>query len=134
MTAKYFTASLAGPTLVWILDCPNGSIKSFSQLVDEFSAKFSARKKFRLETDHVFLVVKREDETLRSYVTRFVDEHTKIPNFVESTTIEAFRKGLNPLSRLYTMISDCEPQTFDDVIAMTNREINWMKTPRESPH
>lgn len=54
---------------------------------------------------------------------RFVDEQTKIPNGVESTVIESFRKCLNLISRLYTMISDYGPQIFDEVLAMANRKI-----------
>lgn len=123
ITAKYFTPSLVGPALVCILDRWHGSIKSFSQLVDEFTIKFSTRKKFRLKIDHLFSVVKQENENLRSYVARFVDEQTKISNCIESIAVEAFRKMLNPLSRLYTMILDYEPQTFDEVLGMTNREI-----------
>lgn len=60
-----------------------------------------------------------------------MDEQTKIPNCIESTTIEAFRKGLDPLSGLYTMILDYEPQTFDEVLALANLEIKLDENPTQ---
>lgn len=53
----------------------------------------------------------------------------KFQIYVESTTIEAFIKGLDPLSKLYTMILDYEPQTLDEVLTMVSREIKLEEDP-----
>lgn len=52
-----------------------------------------------------------------------MDGEAKILNCVESTAIEPFRKGLDPFSILYIMISDYKQPAFDEVLAMANQDI-----------
>lgn len=58
-----------------------------------------------------------------------MDEQTKILICIDSTTIETFRNGLDPLLLLHTMISDYKPQTFGEVLAMANQEIKLDEDP-----
>lgn len=111
ITCKTFDSSLGEPALAWFINLPNNSISSFSQLVDYFIINFSSRRCFRLTTNYLFSVAKKESESLRDYVSWFTNEYINIVNVIELTTATPFRKSLPPFYHLYEQLIEYELRT-----------------------
>jgi len=77
---RYFPATLKGIAQKWFNGLPRGSVSSFSQLAELFSAHFVASKKERKTSIHLARIRQQRGEDLKGYVRRFNHEAVLIPD------------------------------------------------------
>lgn len=94
MMCKMFDTSLKGPALTWYYGLKPRSIDSFGDLSTKFQGQFTLGMRAKNELSHLFSMVQRRDETLRSYTQRFNKEMIDVTNYHDLVSIQAFRKGL----------------------------------------
>ena len=114
---KGFGSSLISPALQWYTNLSNNFISSFAQLVDCFVEQFASSCKLLKLSDDLYGVRQRPNESLREYVARFNKEKVSIPNCNKDTAVNAFHKGLPPISGLYKELTMYPCRTMEDVLA-----------------
>ncbi|KAK9750464.1 hypothetical protein RND81_02G199100 [Saponaria officinalis] len=122
---KGFGSTLCGPALQWLVGIPNGTIKSFANLVNSFVQQFVSSRKLQKQTSDLYRIVQRFNEPLRDYLQRFNQEKISIPNCDIGTAIQAYRQGLVRDSELYRELAKYPCSTFEDVQAKTLAQ-NWI--------
>jgi len=93
---RYFPATLKGIAQKWFNGLPRGSVSSFFQLAELFSAHFVASKKERKTSIHLAQIRQQRGEDLKSYVRRFNHEVALIPDLQDRVAYAAFLNGLLP--------------------------------------
>jgi len=93
---RYFPATLKGIAQKWFNGLPRGSVTSFFQLAELFSAHFVASKKEKKISIHLARIRQRRGEDLKGYVRRFNHEAVLIPNLQDGVAYAAFLNGLLP--------------------------------------
>ncbi|XP_074297245.1 uncharacterized protein LOC141627950 [Silene latifolia] len=116
---KGFRTTLTGPAVQWYINLPNGSIKSFADLVNIFNQQFASSKELEKHSNDLYRITQIKDESLRSFLTRFNKEKLSIPRCDIGTAMEAFRQGLLPNSDLYVELTKYPYHSFEDVQAKT---------------
>ncbi|XP_031257473.1 uncharacterized protein LOC116115458 [Pistacia vera] len=122
---KSFGSSLAGPSLQWYTNLPNGSIDLFAQLTDTFVEQFASSKKLKKLSADLYRVYQKRGEPLREYVSRFNKEKISIPACNPETAVDAFRKGLLPDGELYKELTKLGCTTMEDALARAVIQIRW---------
>jgi len=98
---KGFGSTLKGPALRWMIGIPNGTIKSFAQLVNMFNMQFASSRIMEKHSNDLYKVIQGPQESLRSYLARFNSEIIMIVGCEQGTAVEAFRRGLYQVNDLY---------------------------------
>ena len=80
----------------------SNSISTFKKLSAQFSSHFIGRHKYKKSIACLMNIKQREDETLRSYITRFNKEALSIDETNDKIPVAAFTNGLRKGSFPYT--------------------------------
>ncbi|KAJ9564818.1 hypothetical protein OSB04_000784 [Centaurea solstitialis] len=88
---KSFGSTLTGAALQWLINLKPKSIRSFAELVNQFTRQFASSRKMEKQTTDLYYV----------------------------TAIEAYKRGLEDSSGLYLELTKYPPENFDDVRART---------------
>jgi hypothetical protein len=92
--ANYFPVALTGTARSWLMNLPEGTLHSWSELCRQFTANFeSAYAQSGNETD-LHAIQQRPGESLRSFVQRFSQVHNTIPHISNAYVVVAFRQGV----------------------------------------
>ncbi|XP_074278664.1 uncharacterized protein LOC141602259 [Silene latifolia] len=105
---KGFGTTLTSPALQWYINLPNGSIKSFVDLVNTFNQQFASSRELEKRSSDLYRITQIKDESLRSFLARFNKEKVSIPRCDIGTVMEAFRQGLLPNNDLYVELTKLE--------------------------
>ncbi|KAJ9544554.1 hypothetical protein OSB04_024261 [Centaurea solstitialis] len=116
---KGFGSTLTGAALQWLINLKPKSIASWSELVNQFTRQFASSRKTEKQTSDLYYVVQKTGETIREYFNRFNAEMIEVKNCDVRTAIEAYKRGLDTSSELYTDLTKYPPENFDDVRART---------------
>ncbi|KAJ9541250.1 hypothetical protein OSB04_027756 [Centaurea solstitialis] len=116
---KSFGSTLTGAALQWLINLKPKSIESFTELVNQFTRQFASSRKMEKQTSDLYYVVQKTGETIRDYFNRFNAEMIEVKNCDIKTAIEAYKRGLDNSSELYTDLTKYPPENFDDVRART---------------
>ncbi|KAJ9547104.1 hypothetical protein OSB04_019647 [Centaurea solstitialis] len=116
---KGFGSTLTGAALQWLINLKPKSIASWSELVNQFTRQFASSRKMEKQTSDLYYVVQKIGETIRDYFNRFNTEMIEVKNCDVRTAIEAYKRGLDTSSELYTDLTKYPPENFDDVRART---------------
>ncbi|KAJ9566408.1 hypothetical protein OSB04_002374 [Centaurea solstitialis] len=116
---KSFGSTLTGAALQWLINLKPKSIESFAELVNQFTRQFASSRKMEKQTSDLYYVVQKTGETIRDYFNRFNAEMIEVKNCDIKTAIEAYKRGLDNSSELYTDLTKYPPENFDDVRART---------------
>ncbi|XP_074305572.1 uncharacterized protein LOC141640791 [Silene latifolia] len=114
---KGFGTTLTGPALQWYINLSNGSIKSFTDLINSFNHQFANSKELEKRSSDLYRIKQKPGETIRAFLTRFNKEKVSIPRCDIGTAMEAFRQGLPLDSDFYDELSMKPCLTFEDVQA-----------------
>ncbi|XP_074300983.1 uncharacterized protein LOC141632326 [Silene latifolia] len=98
---KGFGTTLTGPALQWFINLPNGSIKSFADLVNTFNQQFASKRELEKHSSDLYRV------------TQIKDEPHELPS------VEVFRQGLLPNNDLYVELTKYPCHSFEDFQAKT---------------
>ena len=88
---------MKGPARIWFSRLTPSSINTFKELSAQFTSHFIGRHRYKRSTTCLMSIKQREDETLRSYITRFNKEALSVDKtddkILAATFINGLRKG-----------------------------------------
>jgi hypothetical protein len=92
--ANYFPVALTGTARSWLMNLPEGTLHSWSDLCRQFTANFeSTYARSGNETD-LHAIQQRPGESLRSFVQRFSQFRNTIPRISNASVVVAFHQGV----------------------------------------
>jgi hypothetical protein len=92
--ANYFPVALTGTTRFWLMNLPEGTLHSWSELCHQFTANFeSAYARPGNEAD-LHTIQQRPGESLHSFIQRFSQVRNTIPHISNASVVVAFRQGV----------------------------------------
>ena len=94
LMCKVFPSSLGPTALRWFNGLRKGSIRSFSELIQEFGIRFVTCSLVPQPVDALLLMKMRVGETLRSYASQYWELYNKIKGDKERVVASTFRMGL----------------------------------------
>ena len=112
---KAFPTTLKGATIIWFSRLTPNSIGTFKELSAQFTLHFIGGHKYKKSTTCLMNIKQRENETLRSYITRFNKEALLIDKADEKILIAAFTNGLRKCKFLFSQYKN-NPKTMSDVL------------------
>ncbi|XP_074293242.1 uncharacterized protein LOC141620212 [Silene latifolia] len=77
---KGFGTTLTGPALQWYINLPNGSIKSFADLINTFNQQFASSRELEKRSSDLYRITQIKDESLISFLAIFNKEKRLLPN------------------------------------------------------
>ena len=91
---KVFSTTLVGLALAWFRQFPEKSMDSFEDLCTRFIKQYNSNRQQQKTMADLHHRVQSEDETLRKYVTRFMEVMNVIYDADSVTAAGSFIKGL----------------------------------------
>ncbi|XP_076943463.1 uncharacterized protein LOC143613710 [Bidens hawaiensis] len=101
----------------WFEKLPDGEISSWDDLVKKFSQQFSQQKKHTRDQSEILDVVRRDNESIEDFITRFNDESLNIGGISKDMLHSAFRKNVKCDYLVRTLTGrDGMPKVWDDLM------------------
>jgi hypothetical protein len=92
--ANYFSVVLTGMARSWLMNLPEGTLHSWSELCHQFTTNFeNAYARPGNETD-LHAIQQRSGESPHSFVQRFSQVRNTIPRISNASVVAAFRQGV----------------------------------------
>ena len=101
---------------------PN-SINTFKELSAQFTSHFIGGHRYKRYTACLISIKQREDETLRSYITRFNKEALSIDEANDKILVATFINGLRKGKFLFSLYKN-DPKTMSDVLYRATKYMN----------
>ena len=95
--------TLKGPARVWFSRLTPNSIGTFKELSVQFASHFIGGHRYKKSTACSMSIKQGEDETLRSYITRFNKEAFSIDEADDKILIATFTDGLRNGKFLFSL-------------------------------
>ena len=92
-----FPTTLKGLTRIWFSRLTLNSIHTFKELSAQFTSHFIEGHRYKRSTACLMSIKQREEETLRSYITRFNKEALSIDEADDKILVAAFTNGLRKM-------------------------------------
>ncbi|XP_076931721.1 uncharacterized protein LOC143596966 [Bidens hawaiensis] len=89
-----FALILTGVAREWFEKLPDCQISSWDDLVKKFSQQFSQQKKHTRDQSEILDVIRRDNESVEDFITRFNDENLNIGGISKDMLRGAFRKNV----------------------------------------
>ena len=112
---RAFPTTLKGSTSVWFSRLTPNSISTFKELTTLFTAYFIRGHRYKKSTAYLMSIKQREDETLRSYITRFNKKALSIDEANNKILVAAFTNGLRKGKFLFSLHKN-DPKTMSEVL------------------
>nr|XP_043626061.1 uncharacterized protein LOC122597515 [Erigeron canadensis] len=106
-----FALTLKDLARVWLDAQPEGSIVSFEDLKAKFRSHFSQQRKFKKMHLEAHNIKRRENESIRQFITRYMDETALMKGLSENQKILGFVHGLR-FQPLVEFLSTDLPQEY----------------------
>ncbi|XP_074290379.1 uncharacterized protein LOC141617102 [Silene latifolia] len=91
---KGFGTTPTGPALQLYINLPNGSVQSFTDLINSFNHEFASSRELEKRLSDLYRIKQNHNETIRAFLTRFNKEKFSIPRCDVGIAVEAFRQEL----------------------------------------
>ncbi|XP_076888648.1 uncharacterized protein LOC143539128 [Bidens hawaiensis] len=115
-----FALTLTGAAREWFEKLPDGQISSWDDLVAKFSQHFSQQRKHTRDASEILSVIRRDNESLENFITRFNYESLNIGGISEDMLRGAFRvNAMSPEMVRCLTGRDGMPQTWDAIMSTT---------------
>ena len=101
---------------------PN-SINTFKELSTQFTSHFIGGHRYKKSTACLMSIKQWEDETLRSYITRFNKEALSIDEADDKILVVAFTNGLRKGKFLFSLYKN-DPKTISEVLYRATKYMN----------
>ena len=118
-----FPTTLKGPTRVWFSRLTSNSIDTFKELSAQFASHFIGGHRYKKSIACLMNIKQWEDETLRSYITRFNKEALLINEADDKILIAAFTNGLQKGKFLFYLYKN-DPKTINNVLYRATKYMN----------
>ena len=110
LMCKVFPSSLGLMVLRWFNGLRKGSIRSITELIQEFGARFVTCNLVPQPVDALLSIKIGVGETLRSYASRYWELYNEIGGGNEKTAASTFRMGLPENSKLRESLTKRPPE------------------------
>ena len=120
---RAFPTTLKGPTRIWFSRLTPNSINTFKELSAQFTSHFIGGYRYKRSTACLMSIKQREDETLRSYITRFNKKAISIDEADDKILIAAFTNGLQKGKFLFSLYKN-DPKIMSDVLYRATKYMN----------
>ena len=120
---RAFPTTLKGPARIWFSRLTPNSINTFKELSARFTSHFIGGHRYKRSTACWMSIKQREDETLRSYITRFNKEALSIDEADDKILVAVFTNGLQKGKFLFYLYKN-DPKTMSDVLYRATKYMN----------
>ena len=110
LMCKVFSSSLGPTTLRWFNGLRKGSIRNFSELIQEFEVRFVTCNRVPQPVDALLSMKMRVGKTLRSYPSRYWELYNEICGDNKRVAASTFRMGLLEDSGLRKSLTKKPPE------------------------
>ncbi|XP_057740343.1 uncharacterized protein LOC130957504 [Arachis stenosperma] len=93
---RAFPTYLDGAALFWFSKLPEGSISSFEELAKSFIDYFAVARIYVHGSDYLGTIRQGPQESLKDYMTRFLEATMEIPDLDPAVHLHALKAGLKP--------------------------------------
>ena len=112
LKCRLFRITLGSHARTWYVNLPQGSIGSFSQLTEKFTALFSSCEPVRWCTEILHKVVQGAGESFQEYITRFTRAALIVTHFNDQTGRSIFVSNIHPSKQYKYFLSHQNSQLF----------------------
>ena len=120
---RAFPTTLKGPTQVWFSKIAINSISTFKELSGLFVTYFIEGQQHKRSLASLLNIKQRDDESLRSYVTRFNKEALLIDEANDKVLVIAFTNGLWSEKFLFSVYKN-DSKTMIDMLYRATKYMN----------
>ena len=120
---RAFPTTLKGHAKTWFSRLTPNSINTFKELSAQFTSHFIGGHRYKRSTTCLMSIKQREDEMLRSYITRFNKEALSIDEADDKILVAAFINGLRKGKFLFSLYKN-NPKTMSDVFYRITKYMN----------
>ena len=120
---RAFPITLRGAARIWFSRLTPNSINTLKELSAQFTLHFIGGHRYKKSTACLMSIKQREDETLRSYITRFNKEALSIDEADDKILVAAFTNGLRKGKFLFSLYKN-EPKTMSEVLYRATKYMN----------
>ena len=120
---RAFPTTLKGAARIWFSRITSNSINIFKELSTQFTSHFIGGHRFKKSTACLMSIKKREDETLRSYITRFNKEALSIVEADDKILVATFTNGLQKGKFLFSLYKN-DPKTKSEILYRATKYMN----------
>ena len=110
LMCKVFPSSLGPTALRWFNGLRKGSIRIFTELIQEFGARFVTCSRVPQPVDTLLSINMGVGETLRSYANRYWELYNEIGGGNEKIAMSTFRMGLPENSEIRESLTKRPPE------------------------
>ena len=120
---RAFPMTLNGAARIWFSRLTPNSVSTFKELSAQFTAHFIGGHRYKKSTACLMSIKQREDETLRSYISRFNKEALSIDEVDDKILVAAFTNGLRKGKFLFSLYKN-DPKTMLEVLYRATKYMN----------
>ncbi|XP_030970001.1 uncharacterized protein LOC115990293 [Quercus lobata] len=120
---RVFPTTLKGPAQVWFSKIPPNSVSSFEELSKLFVNNFIGGQRHKRSSSNLLTIEQGENESLRSFITRFNIEALSVDEADDKLLLAAFHNGVNSdlfIHKLY----EKEPQSMAELVHSAQNFMN----------
>ncbi|KFK24493.1 hypothetical protein AALP_AAs49847U000100 [Arabis alpina] len=129
---KLFVESLKGPALQWFYKMEKNSVHTFLQLSELFVQHYNIFTERKIYDSELWNNKQGENESLRSFMTRFKNTLSKVEGISNKSALEALRGALRCPSPFWQEISLNTPITIQDALhRAADRAADFARTEEE---
>lgn len=118
-----FPTTLKGAARIWFSQLTPNSISTFKELSAQFTAHFIGGHRYKKSTACLMSIKQRENETLRSYISRFNKEALSINKVNDKILVAAFTNELRKGKFLFSLYKN-DPKTMSEVLYRATKYMN----------
>ena len=129
--------TLKGAARIWFSQLMPNSISTLKELNAQFTTHFIGGHRYKKSTAYLMRIKQREDETLRSYISRFNKEALSINEADDKILIASFTNGLRKGKFLFSLYKN-NLKTMSKVLYRATKYMNaedallaWEEKPRK---
>ena len=120
---RAFPTTLKGAARIWFSQLTPNSINTFKKLSVQFTAHFIRGHRYKKSMACLMSIKQREDEMLRSYISRFNKEELSIDEANNKILVAAFMNELRKDKFLFSLYKN-DPKTMSEVLYRATKYMN----------
>ena len=120
---RAFPTTLRGAARIWFSKLTPNSINTFKKLSAQFTLHFIGGHRYKKSIACLMSIKQREDETLRSYITRFNKEALPIDEADDKILVATFTNCLRKGKFLFPLYKN-DPKTMSEVLYRATKYMN----------
>ena len=120
---RAFPTTLKGAARIWFSRLTPNSINTFKELNAQFTLHFIGGHRYKKSIACLMNIKQREDETVRSYITRFNKEALSIDEAGDKILVAAFTNGLRKGKFLFSQYKN-DPMTMSEILYRATKYMN----------